>query len=227
MAKTKRRDSRPDWSKEPFYRFLGYLENEERLVHLAANGIRLVVHQETVAEALHGVADLMDWEEGESEKRLQAAKTEAAFAKEEVDTDFRLLHAHSVMAVWGCLENLVSDVVRTWLVRRPALLRADNLSGVKVSVAEFHVMSRAERVDYLLDRVPASQGVAGGFPRMEEQLKLVSLDGAVDDSLRRQLIEAYQVRNLYAHCGGFIDAKAMRTCPWRSPVCQADVRHLP
>lgn len=209
-------DPRPEWSQQPFRGFLTYLQTETGLVHLAMSGIARLVHGEKLAEALHGVADLMAWDPEESEKQLAAAKSEAALAKAEVDADFPLLHAHSLMAIWGALENLVTDVVRTWLHHRPSLMKHGPMASIKVPLGQFVTMSKAERIEHVLASVPTSLGVTGGYPRLESLLALVNLGGSVPEQTKKSLIEAYQVRNLYAHRAGIVDSRALQVCPWRT-----------
>lgn len=213
---TAKKRNNPEWARAPFRRSLDYLEMESRLVHLAVHGIENLVHQEAVAEALHGVSDLLTHDPAESQKRLEAARRQAALARAEVNSGFRLLHAHSIISLWGLLESLVAEVVRTWLTHRPSLMKSEALASIKVPLAEFAAMRHQERIERLLARPPASPGVAGGYPRLEDQLKLVQLDGPLPDTLKPRLIEVYQFRNLYAHCAGIVDKRALEVCPWRT-----------
>jgi hypothetical protein len=208
-------DTRPNWSKEPFYRFFDYLETERRLLYLAANGIRGLVGQEKIAEALHSVAHLTETPEEEAQSRLETARQMAALAKTELDADFPLLHAHSLIGVWGALESLVGEVVRGWIRHRPSILKSDAFAGVKIPLADFHRMKTADRADYLAEAIRPQDGTQRGFQRLEGWLERIELCGPLDDALRRGLIESWEVRNVYAHRRGLADHKARDNCPWR------------
>lgn len=102
-----------------------------------------------------------------------------------------------------------------WLTHRKALLKTVEFSSIKVPLGDFQNMSTSERIEFILDQVPRSPGVGGGSPRFEILMDKVGLGGALDDELRRALIEVHRVRNVYAHRGGIADRKARAACPWR------------
>jgi len=208
-------DPWPEWSKDPFYRFFDYVQSEIQLIELATNGIRMVVKQARISEALYGVAEILDQPKRRAASQLADALVRAEVARQEVEADFPLLHGHSLVGIWGALEALINDVAVAWLTHRKALLKTVEFSSVEVPLGDFQNMSAAERIEYLLDQVPRSPGVGGGFPRFELLMDRVGLGGALDDELRRTLIEVHQVRNVYAHRGGIADRKARAACPWR------------
>jgi hypothetical protein len=206
----------PDWSRQPFYRFLDYFENEQRLIWLAATGIQQVVRAAGIAETLYGVRHLLDRDPESEAKHLSSALEAAEMATIEVEADFPLLHAHSLMGVWGALEALIDDLVLVWLTHRPSLMRTEEFSAVRIPLALFQAMTVRERVEFLVDQIPRSAGVGGGFPRFELLLSRIDLGGPIEDGLRRSLIEAHQVRNVYAHRGGLADQRAIAACPWQT-----------
>jgi hypothetical protein len=216
-------DPRPAWALDPFERFLTYLETEERLLGLAIKGIRMITTQAQALEVLYeplltgsGFTTVTDVTPEEAESHIAQAKRSADLARSEVETEFPLLHAHSLLGIWGALEAVVEDVVRAWLTHRKKLLvESEPLSGVKVPLAAFQAMRPSQRIDYLIDQFPRGTGVGGGFPRFEKLLSIAGLDGQVDEILRRKLIEVHQTRNVYAHRSGFVDSKARQACPWR------------
>jgi len=205
---------------DPFERFLAYQHTESRLVTIATAGIGSLVGQANLAKAVHEYREKYGPDPDRSKAQWDRAKEMAALAEAELQADFPLLHAHSLMGSWGALETLVHDVVTNWLIHRPSLMRHGNLGTVKVPLADFETMSKSERIEHLLNNVPSGTGVSGGFPRLEAQLEYVGLSGAVPDGRRKVLIEAHQVRNLYAHCGGVIDKRAIQICRWRTDWVQ-------
>jgi hypothetical protein len=216
-------DPRPAWSLDPFRRFLDYIDTEERLLNLAMSGIASVTAREKALQTLYeplltgkGHTSVMDVTPDEARTRIEQAKHMGELAQSELDAEFPLLHAHSLLGIWGALEALIEDVVRGWLTHRKKLLvESEALHNVKVPVALFHAMKPSERIDYLIDNVQRAGGSAGGFPRFEALLRIVGLDGALDEDLRRKLIEVHETRNVYAHRGGLADKKARQACPWR------------
>jgi hypothetical protein len=217
------RPGAPPWALKPFERFFEYIGVEQRLVSVAADGIDLVARREQSIEVLFEPFATGGWMGGwlpetqpeEAGDRIRAARTAAVFARSELDTDFPLLHAHSLVGAWGALEALVDDVARSWLTNWPSLMATEAFSDIKVSVGTFQSMTRAQRIDYVLAQVSRSHETGDGVGRLESLLADVGLGGRLDDRLRRRLVEIHQIRNVYAHRGGLADADARAACPWR------------
>ena len=195
-------------------RFVDYTQKEAQLLFLAASGLDMLMKHEKVAEVFLSVADILGESEDAAAARLVAAREQASLARAEVDTDFPLLHAHSLVTVWGALDAMIEDTVVAWLTHRPSLLQHGDFASVRVPVAEFQSMTLNERIEYLIAQVPQPTGVGGGVPRFEALLGRIGLVGSVDDEVRRALIEAHQIRNVYAHRGGIADKRAIASCPW-------------
>jgi len=204
----------PGWARDPFHRFKAYIDQESQLLRLATAGISALVASEKLVTALARLDKALG-DGRDSRQEVREARARARLARAEVKKGFPLLHGHSLVGVWGALETLVDDVALAWLTHRRKFLEDSDLATVRVPIATFVRMTRAERLEHLLDQVPRRPGVGGGLPRLEELLSKVGLAGPLDEDVRRTLIEAHQARNLFAHRGGVVDRKAASACPWR------------
>lgn len=94
-----------DWFTKPFERFVGFVSEADKVLHLSMKGIAQVSRQVQMLEALD------NWERVKAgcDKTpytlytpldFTLAKKEADFAKQEMEKDFPLLHAHTLVSVY-------------------------------------------------------------------------------------------------------------------------------
>lgn len=221
----------PKWAAKLFTRFYTYLQQEKNLVELSAvgiNGLKTVVPLAEALERLEAKVEevLGDQEastmlEGEGPERTGADERSAVLRKRaeladsEIRGGFRLLHAHSLVGVWGAFEAMVEDLVIEWLVNVPSALERDAFAKVTVPVAEYERLSRADRMKAIvreLERKNASPYRAG-VGQFEHVLEAVGLDGPVPKRARDRLFEYQQIRHVYVHRGGVADRRFTEACP--------------
>jgi hypothetical protein len=214
------------WKRAHFERFLDDLEEADRLRYLTNRGIESLSHQGDLVETLassylreEANYDPAQYQEVDRRARedpavLRARQVEA-MAREEVERDFRLVHANAIVDMWGALESLFDDIVVAALVREPDRLRHERLARLKVPVglltADDEERARLIYREYM-QSVGADLKVGPG--RFEVALDLLDLSGPIEANLRRTLREIHQVRNLYAHRRGVVDSRFTEACPW-------------
>jgi hypothetical protein len=214
--------TRPAWKGIPFNAFLAYSEEAGRLRHLTIQGIEGISHQGRLAAAVARVEAFDSGDEGWSEHddpHVQSARAIANMAKEELEGEFPLVNAHTLVGLWGAFEAVFEDLVVCWFVNEPDRLMHERLRRMKVPV-ELLVSDSEERARFIVLEYLRSIGgdLKVGIGRSESLLELIDLTGPVDDDLRRSLLEAHQVRNLYAHRGGIVDQRFAERCPWIGAV---------
>jgi hypothetical protein len=210
------------WKRAPFNRFLEYGEQVCRLLRLTMHGINMVTKYDEIVE---WAVQSDHTTEGEGPKtnspesqaaRLEQARSEAEYARAEVENDFPKLRAHALMDMWGALEVLIEDVVIAWFTNEPALLDSDEITRVRVPLAEFQQLNPEQRLRLLYRELERHKkaDLKSGVTRFESMLALVGLDGQVTETLRRDLFEVQQVRNAIAHRNGLADRYLLKSCPW-------------
>ena len=131
----------PEWVIHPFRVCLLKLQNEAMFLHLSLRGFRglsvLPTLLEIVGPSKHAeLEDRQSW--------LQSAKMDADWVKNEEEQGFPLLHAHSVVGLWGGLEVLANDVSVAWLQHAASAWENTEVAKVKIAVTVFHQLSSDE-----------------------------------------------------------------------------------
>lgn len=185
------------------------------LLYLTYEGLSRVTGvpemQRLLAEMLQEHADAAETARSiaESEKRAERAQTL-------IDTDFSMLHAHTLMGLWGALESGIADLVGSWMDVMPDVLDNPSFRKVVIPIADWERASSREDQRRLvaskIDSLTASNPSAG-IKRFEEQLKYVALDGPVDPRVSRAMFEVYHYRNVIAHRSGIADRRFVEACP--------------
>jgi hypothetical protein len=213
------------WQQAPFDRFVDYTKQAHRLLHLTIHGIQILSTRDELVDKIQdydAVVTSNDLELDVGKKspeqvaELDQARSEAAFARTEIENDFPKLRAHSLVDLWGALEVLVEDVLAAWLTHSPELLSRNEIARLRVPFGEFQRLEGEERSRFLVQELSRDRkaDLKGGVTRFEILLDIVGLGGEVRDSLRRDIWEAHQVRNSIAHRTGLVDRRLLTACPW-------------
>jgi len=145
--------------------------------------------------------------------QLKEAEELASLAKTEIESDFRLLHGHSLVGVWGALEAMASDLVLAWLINVPEVRMRPQVAGIKVSLVEFERLSSEERMHKIVRELDRASSSRAGIARFEDLLDTVMLSGSYDSALAQNIYEMQQIRNLFAHRRGVADMHFVTACP--------------
>jgi hypothetical protein len=201
----------------PFERCINFAQEADELLRISIHAIARTTQMVPLVSALAALdSDAGDAEADEHRAaELASARADAAFAQRELDRDFPLLRAHTVLAMWGALEVLAKDVALTRLLIDPTLIGRSEFARIKVPIAEFELLDRTERMRAavsLLER-ETNAPLQPGIGRFEALFQAVDLGGSVPRSVSDTLFEMSQVRNLIAHRGGTVDQKFAAACP--------------
>lgn len=180
-----------------------YSEYVEDLVHLTHEGYRFIMLE---PEQLR----LLDAEDS----HIKSAQWKAERARREVDGGFSMLHAHSLLGLWGALECLVEDVFIHRLANDPTLLAAKEFGKIKVPAAAVAQGATATAEAVLFEAARANGTDLRGAPgRFERLLEFVGLGGFIPSQIAHALHRAQEVRNVWAHRGGIADRRFIEKCP--------------
>ena len=145
---------------------------------------------------------------------LAAAPIQEQWAKELRVSEYAVLNAHSLVAIWGAVETCIEDTVVKILINSPThdfLL----VVGVKSSIP-VHEEDNAHDVYRKIERKLWIKGdVVGSYERI---LSIFGLSAAVSSATAGILAEANAVRNCLVHRGGVIDEKAAQEAPILVPM---------
>jgi len=209
------------WAKPPLQRCIDYVHDADRILDLCVEGLTYVSRRPGLVEALVDV-DRLDGTappEDEIQHLLDSTRERAKFAAQEIECGFPTLHAHTVVALWGALDALVSDLMTSALLNEPSVLAGERFARIKVPLAEYERLGAEGRMAFLAAEVARAinADLKPGVGKFEALLENIGLAGAVDDAVRRNLLEMSEVRNLLVHRAGIVDSRFAAACPWLTP----------
>lgn len=185
------------WAKPAFERFTKYLMEADRLLHLCMEGITGISRVVPLAEAL---ADLDRFDKPGIdpdllEESVEEQRMRARLAQAEIDKGFPLLHAHTVVGVWGALEATVIDFLVTWITNEPDALQEEAFAKIKIPLAEFECLDKDDRMRVLVNELERSlrSQFKAGVSRFEALLSVIGLSGPINEEVRKTLYEMFHV----------------------------------
>lgn len=195
----------PSWAQAPLIGFREYVEQEHNLVLLSTKGIEQTAKAVPLVKALEDLGRDLGGDDDlpAPSERVAEAERLAALAKTEIDNDFRLLHGHSIVGVWGALETMVTDLIGAWLLNFPQARQMPQVADFKISVSEFESLTSEERMQAIVNELDRRNITRVGINRFELLLDSVALGGVLQLAARRQ-----PVRNA-------ADPKSLCSPPWR------------
>ncbi|HSZ64316.1 MAG TPA: hypothetical protein VK828_21135 [Terriglobales bacterium] len=139
-----------------------------------------------------------------TERDLKRAEADAEFAKKEIERGFPLLHAHTLVGLWGAFEAAIEDCVVGMLMNEPDVLRSEAFSKLRIPLAEFELLEKEDRMRVLLAEVGRGQGLGKrqGVDSFESLLAHAKLSGVVDPEVKKTMWEMHHVRNVSSWNGG-------------------------
>jgi hypothetical protein len=209
----------PEYAAQPLRGFMAYWDQAVKLLDVSIQGISVM---RAIPNAIEVLASLSP-REGESpndpEKHrasLEAAKAAAEFAEQEVKAGFPLLHAHTLVGVWGALEAAIEDMLVGILANEPAVLLNEAFSKLRISLADFEMLDKEERMRLLIEDIERGLGSSRkqGVDYFETLLDRFSLSGAVEEEVKRNIWEMNNIRNVIVHRASFADRRLVKNCPW-------------
>lgn len=216
----------PVYATGPLRRFLDYYEESLRLLHLSMRGISglrgmpgllKLVPPWSQTVTMRDLAESVSDEKTKKAKRdLETAEARANFAEKESESGFPILHAHTLVGLWGGVEAAVEDMLVGILLNEPGVLESEAFCRVKVQLAEFHRLDAEERMRLLLAEIERHHGSATklGVDAFEFVLEKFGLSGPVEPEIKKLLWEMHHVRNVLVHRAGLADRRLVENCPW-------------
>ncbi len=205
--------NRPAYAVQALRTFLSYTEESDRLLEISIRGITVLTRMPKLAKELAGWTSKTDEED---KAAIEEAERVAEFANKEIESGFPLLHAHTLVGLWGALEAAVSDTLLNILLNEPGLLKYDCFAKVRITLAEFEMLDREDRMRFLLEEISRAQGFSHkqGVDKFEALLDNFQLSGPVDDQTKKTLWEINHLRNAIVHRASLADRRLLKACPW-------------
>jgi len=208
----------PQYAGGPMNRFLDTYKLAMQLLHLSMRGIGLLQSMPEVFEALVQVENRHSPEEKDQyEKDLVVARQEAQLAVEQEKQGFPLLHAHTLVTIWGALEAAIEDVLLGILMNEPHILHGASFPKIKITLGDFENLDKEDRMRLVLSELCRDQGQgrrARGVDYFEVMLQPFGLSDAVDAEIKKNLWTVHNLRNAVVHRSFLADRRLVEACPW-------------
>lgn len=136
--------------------------------------------------------------------------------KREIDDDFGFFTALILLSSWAAFEAYVDDACKAMLHMDPTLVTRGHLERVTLSQAEQQRDQGGQFDAYLRRGTYLCQGSPPPVDKIEWQLGLVGLDGAVPPDLADNVNASKHIRNVWAHKAGKADQYFVDNCPGTS-----------
>jgi len=209
----------PTWAAGPLYRFVLDLMSIHELLELSCAGISQTRAAPQLTKLLHKLSHASKVKD-EKTQHLARVEKLAALAEKEVQNDFPLLHAMSVVLLWSLLESFIRSYAAIWLEHTPRVFLSDQFQKLKVSIGEYESLEKEQRAMFLVEALERDLKIPlrFGIGRLEALVEPFGLNGEVSNDLSRNLYELQKVRNLIAHRRGVVDHTFVKSCPWMNAV---------
>lgn len=204
--------------------FLAYLDEASELLELASRGIASLVKQPALTEALVNLAEYRaGGPDPLRDEKLQTANRLAELATREIEHDFPLLHAQTLVGIWGALEAWIEDLCWLWIARCPGRCEW-NGRLIKVEVVDLLAGSIEQRAQTVLSSLKAERRAQDrvGVAQFESVLTRLGLGGHVPREYATALFRMQQTRHVYAHRGGMADETFVVRCGDFGDVAQGE-----
>jgi hypothetical protein len=151
-----------------------------------------------------------------SEKHIDDVKKRAAFAQDEIDKGFPVIIGHAVVSFWSAMETFTHDLVISFLLNEDKILQNEMYAKIKIPLFQYEQLDKESRMHYLVQECSRTTNAVlkPGVSRFETLLESIGLSGSVDDSIKRDIYEMQQVRNLIVHKSSVVDKRFVDACPW-------------
>jgi hypothetical protein len=202
------------WILEPVHNCIAFVGDEARIGGLLQ---RSLIHIEHGTLVLENIASRFI-EAGRPEsaetvrKLLLDAPVQEQWAKDLRQSDYALLNAHSLVAVWGAVETCIEDTIVC--IHLNATTAVTKLAALGIVVAGPMAAATDEEAHGLYRKVEQRCRVKGDVVATNEAiLRAFGLSASVGASTAATLREINAVRNCTLHRGGVVDEKAAREAP--------------
>jgi hypothetical protein len=120
-----------------------------------------------------------------------------------------LFHALMIIGAWSALEAYVGDFCKAVMREQPELLDSDEIQSIKVPLAEL-LADNDDKVEQVYLALDKNFGRGTGVYRFESVLKHLGLSEPVPGDIRKALLQAQKIRNVWAHNAGRADSQFLK-----------------
>jgi hypothetical protein len=157
---------------------------------------------------------------------MQFAKTDAAFAAEEIKNEFNTVLSHHAVAIWAAVESTIEQLLINHIRKAP---------DSKERILASHPAIKGERLKTTTERDARStiriwESSLTERSTIERAILMLNAFGValqLDSNTKRQLTEMAEMRNVILHRRGRADQRLLEKCSWLRVKVGQEVRINP
>src|SRR5580704_469507 len=197
VVKTASMPKVPKYATGPLHSFMDYWSECFKLLHSSMQGISVLRSMPNTLKVLKEV----DTDQDYPDEQIEDAKKNAEFAEKECASGFPLLHAHTLVGLWGAFESAIEDMCVGILLNEPILLQNSAFAKMRIPLAEFELLEKDERMRLLLSEIQRLPGNfrRQGFGPSEVWLDSFDLTCNIDPETQKSIKEMHHIRNVIVH----------------------------
>jgi uncharacterized protein YutE (UPF0331/DUF86 family) len=196
---------------------IDYVNGIDKILHISMRGVASFYKLPNLVEALIELDCFEEKREisDNDYKELEDARDTAKFAETEIAEDFPLLHAHSVVALWSAAETFIDELAILWIMYERESIDKEILKKILIPLIEYEELDEKEkaRLIYRAIEEKARSKYMPGIARYEKIMNIFGLGGSVEDSIKDDLYEMNNVRNIIVHSSAIADRQLVESCP--------------
>lgn len=209
----------PAYAMAPLKAFLKYLSSTLQFLDLSVRATSFLVNMPAFVELLAvpmRATQSDKWKEEEHQAQLVKARETAAFAEAESKAGYPFLHEFVLVGLWGAMEAMVEDLMVALISNEPVLLRNEQLSKIKIPLADYEPLDKEQRMRFLVTELQRTLRTAQrqGINAFESLLDCIGLSGSVSEPAKKSFWEMHHLRNIIVHHRSQADRAFIDACPW-------------
>lgn len=115
-----------------------------------------------------------------------------------------VLHGLIIIGAWSALEAYVGDFCKAAMQEQPQILDTDAIKGIKVPISDL-LANDSDKPARVLRAIESRFARGRGVGRFEDVLNHLGLGESVPEEIKRQVLVAQKIRNVWSHSAGKAD----------------------
>jgi len=115
-----------------------------------------------------------------------------------------VLHGLIIIGAWSALEAYVGDFCKAAMQEQPQILDTDAIRAIKVPISDL-LATDSDKPAKILRAIESRFARSRGVGRFEDVLNHLGLSESVPDEIKRQVLMAQKIRNVWSHSAGKAD----------------------
>jgi len=121
-----------------------------------------------------------------------------------------------LLEIYTLLEVCIKKIIIALIKKLDFNEHPKELRNIKISLSEFNSFDEDDKIEFLFNNLERNTngGINYSLDRFENLLKVFGLNGPINKSIKKNILELSQIRNLLLHKDGYVDNHFKKKCPF-------------